>query len=173
MFHSISLKSNVMLYEIGMLLSMLLKSKCENVVSGMFGSTWKVLDPPKDEILANTIAMQKREGEVGYSTNGYAVIAYLVNNSIKMDKVMMFTDLQMWNDAYHRYSIEQSWKKYREMYPEAKLYLFDLNGYGQSPIRLEKNNVSLIAGWNERVFDVLSAFDTGEDAVAAIKQIEI
>ena len=90
-----------------------------------------------------------------------------------MDKVMMFTDLQMWNDAYHRCSIEQSWKKYREMYPEAKLYLFDLNGYGQSPIRLEKNNVRLIAGWNERVFDVLSALDTGEDAVAAIKQIEI
>ena len=173
MFHSVSAKSSVMLYDIGILLSMLLKSKCKSVVSGMFGNTWKVLNLPADNILANTIEMKRREGEVGYSTNGHTVIDYLVENDIKMDKVMIFTDLQMWDNTYHRLSIEKSWDEYRKKYPEAKLYLFDLSGYGQTPIRQEKKNVHLISGWSENVFDVLEALENGENALAAIKQIEI
>jgi hypothetical protein len=173
MFQSVSAKSSVMLYDIGILLSMLLKSKCKSVLSGMFGNTWKVLNLPADNILANTIEMKRREGEVGYSTNGHTVIDYLVENDIKMDKVMIFTDLQMWDNTYHRLSIEKSWDEYRKKYPEAKLYLFDLSGYGQTPIRQEKKNVHLISGWSEKVFDVLEALENGEEALAAIKQIEI
>ena len=173
MFQSVSAKSSVMLYDIGILLSMLLKSKCKSVVSGMFGNTWKVLNLPADNILANTIEMKHREGEVGYCTNGHTVIDYLVENDIKMDKVMIFTDLQMWDNTYHRLSIGKSWDEYRKKYPEAKLYLFDLSGYGQTPIRQEKKNVHLISGWSEKVFDVLEALENGEDALASIKQIEI
>ena len=92
MFSPISMRSSVMNYDIGILLSMLLKSKCSSVISGMFGDTWEVLNLPQENILANTIEMKEREGEVGYSTNGYAVIDYLIENNIRMDKVMMFTD---------------------------------------------------------------------------------
>ena len=173
MFHTVSAKSSVMLYDIGILLSMLLKSKCKSVVSGMFGNTWKVLNLPVENILANTIEMKRREGEVGYSTNGHTVIEYLLENDIKMDKVMIFTDLQMWDSGFHRLNIEKSWDEYRKKYPEAKLYLFDLNGYGQTPIRQTKKNVHLIAGWSEKIFDVLDAIENGEDALAVIKQIEI
>jgi hypothetical protein len=173
MFQSVSAKSSVMLYDIGILLSMLLKSKCKSVVSGMFGNTWKVLNLPADNILVNTIEMKRREGEVGYSTNGHTVIDYLVENDIKMDKVMIFTDLQMWDSGFHRLHIEKSWDEYRKKHPEAKLYLFDLNGYGQTPIRQTKKNVHLIAGWSEKIFDVLDAIENGEDALALIKQIEI
>jgi hypothetical protein len=173
MFHTISPKSSVMLYDIGILLSMLLKSKCRSVVSGMFGSTWKELNLPQENILANTIEMQLREGEVGYATNGHKVIEYLIENNIKMDKVMIFTDLQMWDSTNHNIFLEKVWKDYRKMYPEAKLYLFDLNGYGQAPLRQVGNNVSLIAGWSDKIFDVLDAIENGEDALALIKQIEI
>ena len=173
MFHTVSAKSSVMLYDIGILLSMLLKSKCKSVVSGMFGNTWKVLNLPAENILANTIEMKRREGEVGYSTNGHTVIEYLLENDIKMDKVMIFTDLQMWDSGFHRLHIEKSWDEYRKKYPEAKLYLFDLNGYGQTPIRQTEKNVHLIAGWSEKIFDVLDAIENGEDALAVIKQIEI
>jgi hypothetical protein len=117
--------------------------------------------------------MIRREGEVGYSTNGHEVIKYLIENNIKMDKVMIFTDLQMWDSTDHNLFLEKSWKDYRKIYPEAKLYLFDLNGYGQTPLRQVGNNVSLIAGWNDKIFDVLDAIENGEDALALIKQIEI
>jgi hypothetical protein len=53
------------------------------------------------------------------------------------------------------------------------LYLFDLAGYGQLPMRLAEPDVYLIAGWSDRVFDVLSAIDKGEDALDVINSIEI
>lgn len=40
---------------------------------------WKVLNLPQESILANTSEMHNREGEVGYSTNGYKVIDYLIS----------------------------------------------------------------------------------------------
>lgn len=173
MFTTISPKSSVMNYDIGILLSMLLKSKCSSVISGMFGDTWKVLNLPHENILANTIEMKRREGEVGYSTNGYKVIDYLVDNNIKMDKVMMFTDMQMWDSTYRDKHIQKSWAKYSQMYPEAKLYLFDLAGYGDAPVRLVSDDVILIAGWSDKVFDVLKAIEIGEDTLAQIYKIEI
>ena len=174
----VSAKSTVQNFDIGILLSMLLQSKCESVVSGMFGETWKVINLPQDNILANTIEMHCREGEVGYSTNGYKVIDYLVKENMKMDKVMIFTDCQMW-DSDRRYygraekEIKDSWHAYKSMFPEAKLYLFDLVGYGQLPMRLAEPDVYLIAGWSDRVFDVLSAIDKGEDALSVINIIDV
>jgi hypothetical protein len=173
MFSTVSPKSSVMLYDIGILLSMLLKSKCSSVISGMSGDSWKVLDLPQESILANTVEMKRREGEVGYSTNGYKVIEYLIQNNIKMDKVMMFTDMQMWDSTYRDMHIQKSWAKYRQMYPEAKLYLFDLQGYGQAPVRLVGDDVTLIAGWSDKVFDVLNAVENGAEVLDQIKNIEI
>ena len=173
MFTTISPKSSVMNYDIGLLLSMLLKSKCSSVVSGMFGDSWKVLDLPQENILANTIEMTRREGEVGYSTNGYAVIDWLIGNNIKMDKVMMFTDMQMWDSRAAGNHIQKSWTKYRSMYPDAKLYLFDLHGYGQTPVRLVGDDVVLIAGWSDKIFDVLVAVENGEDVLSQIHNMEV
>ncbi len=173
----VSPRSTVQNYDIGILLSMLLKSKCESVVSGMFGNTWKVINLPQDNILANTLEMHRREGEVGYSTNGYKVIDWLIEEKMKMDKVMIFTDCQMWDSEnvwrLPEKEINDSWHTYKSMFPDAKLYLFDLSGYGQLPLRLAEPDVYLIAGWSDRVFDVLSAIDKGEDALGVINKIEV
>ena len=173
MFSTISDRSSVMQFDIGILLSMLLKSKCSSVISGMFGNIWKVLNLPQENILANTIEMQRREGEVGYSTNGYLVIDYLLANDIKMDKVMMFTDMQMWDSCRGGRHIQKIWEQYRQKYPEAKLYLFDLSGYGNTPIELTKDNTVLISGWSDKVFDILNAVENGEEVLDQIKDIEI
>lgn len=176
MQRAVSPKSSVQNFDIGILLSMLLKSKCASVVSGMFGDTWKVVNLPQDSILENTLEMHRREGEVGYSTNGYKVIEWLISNKVRMDKVMIFTDCQMWDSEHRGYylsdkEISDSWHKYKAMYPEAKLYLFDLAGYGQAPLKLAEPDVFLIAGWSEKVFDVMDAVDRGEDALSEIRKI--
>lgn len=173
MFSSVSDRSSVMQFDIGILLSMLLKSKCSSVISGMFGDIWKVLNLPQENILANTIEMQRREGEVGYSTNGYLVIDYLIANDIKIDKVMMFTDMQMWDSRRGDNHIQKIWEQYRQKYPESKLYLFDLSGYGNTPVELTKDNAVLVSGWSDKVFDVLKAIENGEDAIAQINKVEI
>lgn len=74
----VSPKSKILFSDIGLMLVMLLKSRCENAITGMFGDTWKVINVPTKGILSNVDAFYRREGEVSYSTNGYLVIQDLV-----------------------------------------------------------------------------------------------
>lgn len=175
MWRPVSPKSKVQNYDIGILLSMLLKSHCHQVYSGIFGDTWKVVNMPAEGIFANTISLSNLNNQVGFSTNGYKVIDWLIENNVITDKVMMFTDCQMWNshDNDERVTFHHSWKKYKAMAPEAKLYLFDLCGYGQSPVSLESDDVCLIAGWSDKIFDILDAIEHGESALDTIRNIEI
>lgn len=173
MGRAISPRSSVSNYDIGLLLSMLLRSRCKQVVAGIFGDDWQVVNMPNDNILMATRQLERLSNSVGYSTNGYKVIDWLIEQKMVMDKVMMFTDMQMWDSSGRHEAFEDSWRKYKEMTPQAKLYLFDLVGYGQLPLRLAEPDVYLIAGWSDRVFDVLSAIDKGEDALGVINSIEI
>ena len=173
MWSSISQRSTIRNYDIGILLSMLLRNRCRQVVAGIFGDDWKVVNMPNDNILMATRQLERLGNTVGFSTNGYKVIDWLIEQKMVMNKVMMFTDMQMWDSTGRYKTFEDSWKKYKKMASEAKLYLFDLAGYGQLPIRLAEPDVYLIAGWSDRVFDVLSAIDKGEDALSVIKKIDV
>lgn len=90
-----------------------------------------------------------------------------------MDKVMMFTDMQMWDSEFTDNKLQVSWNRYRQMYPNAKLYLFDLCGYGNAPVRLIGDDVTLIAGWSDKVFEVLNAVENGAEVLDQIKNTEI
>ena len=173
MQHSISPRSKVQFYDIGLMLSMLLKNKCSQVISGMFGDIWKVVNLPSDGILANVKELHRREGEVGYSTNGYLVIDWLIENNVVMDKVMMFTDCQMWDSYGGKKTIRKSWEKYKKIAPNAKLYLFDLAGYGTTPLSMEDNDVCLISGWSDKVFDILDALENDGSVVEEIRKIVV
>ncbi len=173
----VSAKSKVLLYDIGLLLGMLLKSCSKNVVSGMFGDRWKIVDLPQKGVLANVDAFYKREGEVGYSTNGYLVLEDLIKRKYAADKVMFFTDVQLWdsttNNRSNQNTVQAKWLQYKQLFPKAKLYLFDLAGHGKTPIHQETNDVFLIAGWSDKIFDVLQAIENGEDSLAGVQGIMI
>ena len=172
----VSRNSSVMCYHIGLLLSMLMRHRCKNVVTGMFGDIWKAIDMSSVSILQSTVDMLSREGEVGYSTNGYKVIDWLIQEHREMDKVMLFTDCQLWNsegwcgDAH----LAEYWDRYkREVAPHARLYIFDLAGYGQSPISMKRDDVFCIAGWSDKVFDILAAVERGKSAIDEIRRIVV
>jgi 60 kDa SS-A/Ro ribonucleoprotein len=168
----ISAKSKVLNYDIGLMLAMLLQSRCQNIITGMFGDTWKVINLAQKNILANVDEFYRREGEVGYATNGYLVIKDLLDRRHIVDKVLFFTDCQMWNSKGSE-NIADLWKQYKKIAPNAKIYLFDLAGYGQMPLNVMRDDVYLIAGWSDKIFDVLSAVDEGENAMALINNIEL
>ena len=176
MMQPVSRNSSVMCYHIGLLLSMLMKYRCKSAVAGMFGDFWKVYDMPSDNVLQNTVDMTKLEGEVGYGTNGYKVIEWLIKKGIEMDKVMLFTDCQLWdsNSWGGDHSLPEYWKQYKEMVaPNARLYIFDLAGYGQSPISMKRDDVFCIAGWSDKVFDILAALERGKSAIDEIRRIAV
>ncbi len=173
----VSTKSKILNYDIGLMLAMLLQSRCDNVQTGMFGDTWKIINVSRKNILANVQEFYKREGEVGYATNGYLVLKDLINRGKVVDKVMMFTDCQLWNnnivDRVTDNSITSLWKQYKRIAPAAKLYMFDLAGYGNTPIDIRNDGVYLIAGWSDKIFDVLAAIEEGQQALAEIEKIEL
>ncbi|CAN5224023.1 TROVE domain-containing protein [soil metagenome] len=169
---AVSAKSKVQRFDIGLMLAMVLQSKCGNVITGMFGNTWKTINVAKKNILGNVMEFHRREGEVGYATNGYLVIEYLLKRKQVVDKVMMFTDCQLWNNN-NSTQISGVWKKYKAVAPGAKLYLFDLAGYGNTPLNVMKDDVFLIAGWSDKIFDVLNAIENGSDALKMINAIEL
>jgi len=168
----LSAKSKVQLYDIGLMLAMLLQSQCKNVVTGMFGDTWKIISMPQRNVLANVLEFYRREGEVGYATNGYKVIDDLIIRKQKADKVMLFTDMQMYSDNGLG-NFETSWMRYKAIAPNAKLYLFDLAGHGAQPLDVRRNDVYLIAGWSDKIFDVLFSMEDAGNALTKIKSIEL
>ena len=171
----VSAKSKILLYDVGLMLAMLLQSRCKNVEVGIFGDTWKTITVPRNNILGNVQEFYRREGEVGYSTNGYLVIKDILQRKVQMDKVFMFTDCQLWNShANSMLDIQTMWLRYRaEVWPNAKLYLFDLKGYGQAPLQILRNDVYLVAGWSDKVFEVLAALENGGSALDAINNVEL
>jgi len=169
----VSVKSKVQLYDIGLMLAMLMQSQCKNVVTGMFGDKWKIVNMPQRNVLANVLEFYRREGEVGYATNGYLVLEDLIQRKHKADKVMLFTDVQMYdiNNAFN--SFEKSWMRYKAIAPNAKLYVFDLAGHGMQPLDIRRNDVHLIAGWSDKIFDVLYAVEDAGNGLTKINSIEL
>ena len=170
----ISQKSSIANYDIGILLASVLRSKCKSVVAGLFGDTWlPATGGPSCGVLENTISMHRFANKVGYATNGHLAINWLLEEGIKADKLMFFTDMQMWDSYDDGGHLEKSWKAYKQFNPNAHLYLFDLNGYGHSPVRLLGDDVTLIAGWSDKIFDVLIAVENGEDTLSQIYKVEV
>lgn len=179
----ISPKSTIQNFEIGLTLGMLLQSRCKSVITGLFGEDWKVVQLPRANILANTHKLTNMIGEVGHSTNGYKAIRYLLENRLIADKVFIFTDCQLWDSSVdmgyywqgrpESSTLKDEWTKYKKIVPNAKLYLFDLAGYGTTPIDLSTKDVYMIAGWSEKVFDVLDAIEKGESNLSEVERIEI
>lgn len=163
-----------MLYDIGLLLGMLLQSRSNLVTTGIFGDTWLEKNFPHQNILSNVADLKRIQGQVGYATNGHLVIDALIAQRKVVDKVMFFTDLQLWDFWNGGDSLKASWKRYRKrVAPESRLYLFDLAGYGNAPISLHKHDVVLIAGWSDKVFDILDSIEKGESTLNTIMRTEI
>ena len=162
-----------MCYEVGNMLAMLLQSQCQQVISGIFADNWKVLNYPHTSILQNTCAISSRIGEVGYGTYGGKPLEWLIKEGVVVDKVMFFTDCQFWGETNFKDYFEGLWDKYKKISPNAKLYLFDLVGFGHSPIDFPREDVVLIAGWSDHVFDMIAAIENGSDTIKEINKIDL
>jgi 60 kDa SS-A/Ro ribonucleoprotein len=184
MITNISPKSMITLFDIGAMFAMIATKACDGGEAGMFGNDFKILDTKNVGILESVQDIYQREGEVGYSTNGWKVLDYAHKTDRKFDRIMIFTDCQMYdiegqeNAGYSRsrrgsFTFNERWQTYRSLNPDAKLYLFDLSGYGQSPVRVGNNGVFHISGFSDRVFDILHRIELGEGALEEIDAIMI
>lgn len=153
-------------FDIAPMLAMLWKSRGDQVITGFVGNTWKSVELREFPVLSATDELLRHEGEAGYATNAHLILQDLVRKQQVVDKVMVFTDTRLW--GYRTFNqapgtnLEDWWRLYKsQVAPHAKLYLFDLAGYGARPLEVLDNGVILIAGWQDRILDVLAAIDEG------------
>lgn len=175
MMTDVSNNSIIKCYDLALFFGAMMKHRCPNAVIGMFADIWLPLKMPQDDIMRNVMEMHSLVGEVGYSTNGHKVIEWLIMNGMVMDKVMLFTDCQLWNSYSDGTSLSNAWDIYKEtIAPDAKLYVFDLAGYGQSPIDIDtRKDVYSVAGWSDKVFDMLAALENGKSVIDEIRRIVV
>jgi 60 kDa SS-A/Ro ribonucleoprotein len=78
----------------------------------------------------------------------------------------------LWNSNGNT-QLADVWKLYKKMAPNAKMYLFDLAGYGNTPLNVIRDDVYLMSGWSDKIFNVLGAIENGSDALKMINAIEL
>jgi hypothetical protein len=163
-----SSKSSILLHEIGSVLGFLLQHYCPLVTIGMFAGGWKTVMPNTNAI-AGAYDIYNRVGEVGHATNGHLPIEWATKTETKYDRIMIFTDLQLWDTSgnYNNPSLsplQTEFNRYkRDINPDAKLVLFDLAGHGTSPIDIVRKDVALVSGWSDKVFEIIHHLEEGSD----------
>lgn len=176
---ALSKMSTMKLQDVGLIMAMLLQEVSPMVEVSIFGDTLKRVNLTKGNILGNTDKLAKYSDMVGSSTNGYLIPRDLIDRKAVVDRVVVFTDCQLYRSSHGGFwgapraeSFETLWKRYRkEVAPNAKLYIFDLAGYGNTPVSVNSDGVYLISGWSEKVFEVVEAYENGSSAVKKIEEI--
>lgn len=172
----LSKNSSLQYYDVGLLLGQVLGYRCKNVVQSAFGTNFSLISFADNTILANVEFNKGLGSKLGNGTEGWKVINYLNSNKIETDKVMIFTDCQMYNSTSYlsnRTTAASEWSKYRQKFPNAKLYIFDLTGYGTTPVANAGNGVTLVAGFSEKIFEVLKHNEQGTGGlISEIEKIE-
>lgn len=158
MYSPLSERSKVEYVDIANIMQSISNEMFDLSYTSVFGTDFVPVNiSSRDGILTN---MNKFKSTVtGYGTNGYLIFEYLLNNNLKVDRVLVFTDLEMWN-SYNDKSFAEMFRKYKSsINPNVKLYLFNLNGYGTCVTPEDEPNVCLISGWSEKVLKYIEFFE--------------
>jgi len=125
-------------------------------------------------VLQRQDALLGIDNEVGNSTNGWKALRYLREAEIVVDRVVIFTDMQIWDsENWHiddESTVRDEFEAYREsVTADAALYMVDLAAYGDLVMPEGYEGVYNISGWSE---NVLTFIDYAEQPMQVIDEIE-
>lgn len=162
-FHTLSQFSSVRLIDVGVILGRLLASQLRYVVTGVFGDEWAPCH------FGNHPLDQTQMPAVGYATYTHKVLEWAIQNRKQFDRLIFFSDLQIANDYSNTISsagyrgpsdtkslFQQAWRQYKKDYPDAQMILFNLQGYGTTPIDLIDKDVYMVSGFSSNIFRAIS-----------------
>jgi len=69
-------------------------------------------------------------------------------------------------------SFAELFLRYQRLYPNVRLYTFDLSGYGNVAIPQDTKNACFIGGWSDRVFEFISMFEELGDGKVIVNKIK-
>ena len=93
---SISRNSNVSYMEIARLFGAISDKIFPESIIGVFGQRFAEINTPKRASILSKMKDITNVG-VGHSTNGYLAIQWLLEKGIRVDRIIIFSDEQLWN----------------------------------------------------------------------------
>lgn len=123
-----------------------------------------------DTVLTN--AKKIKNCHVGHSTNAWATIDLMIRQKIKVDRVVLLSDMQCYasNAYYYGASLQERWNDYlKTINPEAKLYSVDLAGYGGSQFALGTQGVVTMAGFSDKILGLFDSLEKQTQILDVVK----
>jgi hypothetical protein len=170
---SVSNKSDVTCMEIGNLMGALAGGFCEKAIVAAFGTDVVPVQFSKHKsVFDNMSALY--EADNGGATFGWKIPQFLLDDNIDVDRVIIFTDMQLYDRSYGGHnpffglarpvprtpmnvnSLAGGITQYRrKVGHDVWLYCIDLTGYGTIQTPEDDPHTFNLAGWSDRVFEWL------------------
>lgn len=171
----ISEKSTISMKEVGFSLGAILHKMYPDVTVYSFGHETRIIPMLKKDSML-TFIEKCCNVDVGHSTNAHLPVLDALNRREFYDRIIVVSDMQVWNDGIygHRGTLNYAISNYREnINKDVKVIVIDVAGYGTTPVRINEKNVLLLAGWSDRIFNVIKSWEeSAEDALDLIAQYE-
>ena len=169
---------------IGNLFGSMMAYRQKNVYVGLFGDRLINVPMKRDMKLLDFNEYSYREGAKcggGTETGIYDFIEKCVKENKKVDNVVVFSDCQIGNGysftPWYGHSSSQNgkhfhelFKKFRKINPSCNWIVVNLRQSGSTSVFDKSQRILNIAGWSDKIFDVIKSQCKGWDAI--IKEIE-
>ena len=155
MMMPVSFRTKVSFAETANLLAVLLKKKTTLCIHGFFGDVYLEPAYKPGKVLQTTLELNKYIGKAGYEINSFLAIKKLIESSTVVDTIILFSDCNLWDFKKDKMNLPLLWLQYKEMAPNAKLYLVDFNCDSEHPAYKVDDNVHRICGRNKNFINLI------------------
>ena len=162
----ISRNSDIMYYEIAVLLGLVANKICDNSIFYTFDTEINKFNFSSKTPVLETL----RNMPYGGGTNMYLPFKEMIDRKIKADRIIILSDNECNSiNWYSRKTVQQMADEYRKQSKQNLwVHAIDLAGYGTQQFHGERTNI--IAGWSEKVLDFIGLAEQGTGNL--IKTIE-
>jgi len=154
--------------------------KANSTLVGVFGDRLETpkLDREKD-IFGNYKIIDKVGNHIGGGTETgiFTMFKELIKERKLVDRIVIFSDSQVgtgcgWYDdrTGRGNDFNKLFQEYKKISPKVKVYSVDLKGYGNS---MFQDDVYKLAGWSDKIFDLMSILEKGDGLVKYINDYEL
>ena len=120
-----------------------------------------------------TQARQMRQMGLGGGTSGNEAMRLLREKGDDPSRVIIFTDMQMWDPRGFGSSVRDEWQAYKQENPDASLYIIDLANYGDLVTPEGAQDVYNISGWSTEVLEFIEKVEQAGQAIEEIEEFEV
>jgi flavin-binding protein dodecin len=144
--------------------------------TGAFGKRYQRVTAHYD---TPTLELQQKimDAETGGSTNAYKAIQDIRQKGESYERLVMFSDLQLWDSnagwSHDAQTLKDEWELYKEeVNSSASLYLVDLSSYGDLNFPEGYPDVYQLQGWTSSILDYINYAEDEQALLNDIKNYE-